>query len=45
MIKIIGIGLICFIGGFLLSMIIFKKKNTENALIKLLSDFRTTIED
>ena len=45
MVKIAIIAGVSFIFGFLFSMVIFKRKNTENALIKLLLDFRNTIED
>jgi len=43
--KFITVGLAGFSFGFILSMVIFKKKNTENALIKLLLDFKKTIEE
>ena len=45
MIKLAIVATVSFIFGFIISMLIFKKKNTESALIKLLLDFKNTIED
>ena len=45
MTNIILFSTVSFILGFLIAMLIFKRKNVENSLLKMMLEFKTAIDD
>lgn len=45
MTNIILFSIVSFMLGFIISMLIFKRKNVENSLLKMMLEFKTTIDD